>query len=82
MRATGKFIMAKPCKIENKTSLGIYLAESASDEVYEVVSLGEGVREFKVGEKLILGPSYKGEKVKVLGDDYYFFNSDIVLGVL
>ncbi len=79
MRATGKFIMAKPCKLENKTSLGIYLAESASDEVYEVVSIGEEVKGFKVGERLILGPSYKGEKVKVMSEDFYFFNSEIVL---
>ena len=74
--------MAKPVKLENKTSLGIYLAESASDEVFEVVSMGDEVKGVSVGDKLILGPSYKGEKVKVMGNDYYFFNTDIVLGIL
>ena len=74
--------MAKPVKLENKTSLGIYLAESASDEVFEVVSMGDEVKGVSVGDKLILGPSYKGEKVKVMENDYYFFNTDIVLGIL
>ena len=67
MRATGKFIMAKPVKLENKTSLGIYLAESASDEVFEVVSMGDEVKGVSVGDKLILGPSYKGRRLRLWG---------------
>jgi co-chaperonin GroES (HSP10) len=54
MKAYGKFIAAKEVTLETKTATGIYLAEESSDKVYEVVSIGSGVREFEVGDRLIL----------------------------
>lgn len=81
MKAYGKFIAAKQVTVEKQTATGIYLAETSSDKVFEVVSIGSEVKEFSVGDKLILGPSYQGEKVKVDSEEYFFFNSEIVLGV-
>lgn len=82
MLAVGKFLQAKPVDVvvEHKTTWGIHL-NSTTSVMYEVVSMGEEVKGFKLNDKLILGPSYRGEEVKIDGQIYFFFNSDIVLGV-
>lgn len=81
MKAINKYIEAIEVKVEQKTTSGIYLAESASDNLYEVVSIGEEVKGVAVGDRLILGPSYKGEKVRIAEVDHFFFPIEVVLGI-
>lgn len=80
MKAYGKFIAAKQVEIESRTSTGIIIS-SGADKAFEIVSLWSEAKEFKVWDKLILWPSYQGEKVRIDSEDIFFFNSDIVLGV-
>ena len=80
MKAYGKFICAKEVELESKSTSGIILS-SASDKAFEVVSVGPQVQDFAIGDRLILPTEYHGEKKKIDAQEYFFFNSDIVLGV-
>lgn len=81
MKAVGLFIQTKPVEIVKEHSSGIILTGVTKTILYEVVSVGDGVKEVVVGDRLILAESYKGEEVTIDGEKYYFMPYEIVLGV-
>ena len=83
MHAVGKFIDAVETEVATveQSKGGVFLTGEIRTTYYEVVSVGDNVKEVKVGDKLVLGESYKGEKVRIENKDHFFFPFEVVVGV-
>ncbi len=85
-------IVVKPLEVEDKTSGGIILPETAKEKSTkgEIIAVGKGrllksgkflELEVKVGDRVIYG-SYAGQDVKVDGDDVKILAETEILAVI
>lgn len=68
----------------NKTKSGLYLPDSATEKsvTAKVVAVGGGVKQIKVGDKVLYKNDYDTTKVKVDGQDYIIVASENVVATI
>lgn len=85
VRPLGENILIHPEKPEQKTSAGIYLPETASQErsqLGKVIAVGESDKiKVKAGQKVVFR-RYGGEEVKIDGEEYLISSYKDVLAVI
>lgn len=85
IKPLGENILIQPEKPEEKTSAGIYLPETASQErsqIGKVVAVGESDKiKVKAGQKVVFR-RYGGEEVKIDGTEYLISSYKDVLAVI
>lgn len=83
-------ILIKKSEPIEKTASGLILSQAKSENVGEVVAIGEGNFDqngkripvtVKVGQTILL-PDFGGQKVELKDGEYYLFRDSDVLGVL
>lgn len=67
-----EYIVLQAEEAQTKTASGLYLPGNAQEKpkVAKVVSIGSGVKEIKVGDKVIYQNEYEATKVKVDKQEY------------
>ncbi|OIP59490.1 MAG: co-chaperone GroES [Candidatus Moranbacteria bacterium CG_4_10_14_3_um_filter_45_9] len=85
VRPLGENILIHPEKPEQKTSAGIYLPETASQErssLGKVIAVGESDKiKVKAGQKVVFR-RYGGEEVEIDGEEYLISSYKDVLAVI
>jgi len=85
VRPLGENILIHPEKPEQKTSAGIYLHETASQErssLGKVIAVGESDKiKVKAGQKVVFR-RYGGEEVEIDGEEYLISSYKDVLAVI
>jgi chaperonin GroES len=85
VRPLGENVLIHPEKPEQKTSAGIYLPDTASQErsqIGKVVAIGESDKiKVKAGQKVVF-KRYGGEEIKIEGEEYLIANYKDILAVL
>lgn len=82
IKPIGKRLLVKPLKMEEKTTSGIILPDSANKELPnmgEVVAIGS-VEEVKLGEKVVF-KRYSGTEIKDSEQKYLILDIEDVLAV-
>ena len=76
-------ILLKQNEAEETTSFGIILATTNKEKpaIYEVVSVGPGVKGVANGDKVVVG-NFVGSDIKLDGVDYKFVKLEDVLAVV
>lgn len=77
------YVVAQPEEAETKTASGLYLPGSAQEKpkTAKVVAVGKGVKEIKVGDRIIY-KTYSTTEVKVGSDDYILVKEEDVLATV
>lgn len=85
VKPLGENILIHPEKPEQKTSAGIYLPDTASQErsqLGSVIAIGESDKiKVKAGQKVIFR-RYGGEEVKIDGEEYLITSYKDVLAIV
>lgn len=85
VKPLGENVLIRPEKAEQKTSAGIYLPDTASQErsqIGSVMAIGESDKiKVKVGQKAIF-KRYGGEEVKINGEEYLVASYKDILAVI
>lgn len=74
-------ILVKPIEAKKKTSRGIYLPDTAKEEVHEgevIAVADDATEEVAVGNRIIY-KEFGGTKVKVEGEEYILLSEDDLL---
>lgn len=86
VKPLGENVLIHPEKPENKTSAGIYLPESASQERSQmgvVMGIGESEKiQVKPGQKVIFRRYSGAEEVKIDGEEYLLASYKDILAVV
>lgn len=79
----GDNIVAQALEASTKTASGLFLPDSASEksQVATVVAVGKGVKELKVGDKIVY-ESYSHTDIKVDGTEYIIVKEEKVLATV
>lgn len=77
------YVVAQAEEAESKTASGLYLPDNAKEKpkTAKVVAVGPGVKEVKVGDRIIY-KSYSTTDVKVGSDDYMLVKEEDVLATV
>lgn len=85
VKPLGENVLIHPEKPEQKTSAGIYLPDTASQErsqIGKVMAIGESDKiKVKAGQKVIF-KRYGGEEIKIEGEEYLIANYKDILAVV
>jgi chaperonin GroES len=85
VKPLGENILIYPEKPEQKTSAGIYLPDTASQErsqIGKVMAVGESEKiKVKTGQKVVF-KRYGGEELKIDGEEYMIANYKDVLAIV
>ena len=85
VKPLGENVLIHPEKPEQKTSAGIYLPDTASQErsqIGKVMAVGESDKiKVKAGQKVIF-KRYGGEEIKIEGEEYLIANYKDILAVV
>lgn len=85
VKPLGENVLVHPEKPEQKTSAGIYLPDTASQErsqLGQVIAIGESDKiKVKAGQKVIFR-RYGGEEVKIDGEEYLVASYKDILAVV
>lgn len=85
IKPLGENILIQPAKAEAKTSAGIYLPETASQDrsqIGKVIAIGESDKiKVKAGQKVVFR-RYGGEEVKIDGKEYMISSYKDVLAII
>ena len=85
VKPLGENILIHPEKPEQKTSAGIYLPDTASQErsqIGKVMAIGESDKiKIKTGQKVVF-KRYGGEEIKIEGEEYLIANYKDILAVI
>ena len=78
-----KLVLATIDSAPTTTASGLYLPESATEKpkTATVVAVGSGVKNVKVGEKIIY-ESYAGTDIKHQDQDYVLVNEEKILAIV
>lgn len=77
------YVVAVGEEAQSKTASGLYLPDSAQEKpkTAKVVAVAKGVKEIKVGDRIIY-KSYSTTEVKVGGTDYILVKEEDVLATV
>lgn len=85
VKPLGENVLIHPEKPEQKTSAGIYLPDTASQErsqIGKVMAIGESDKiKVKTGQKVVF-KRYGGEEIKIDGEEYLVANYKDILAVI
>ena len=85
VKPLGENVLIHPEKPEQKTSAGIYLPDTASQErsqIGKVMAVGESDKiKVKAGQKVVF-KRYGGEEIKIEGEEYLIANYKDILAVV
>lgn len=85
VKPLGENVLIHPEKPEQKTSAGIYLPDTASQErsqIGKVIAIGESDKiKVKTGQKVVF-KRYGGEEIKIEGEEYLIANYKDILAVI
>lgn len=85
VKPLGENVLIHPEKPEQKTSAGIYLPDTASQErsqIGKVMAIGESDKiKIKTGQKVVF-KRYGGEEIKIDGEEYLVANYKDILAVV
>ena len=85
VKPLGENILIHPEKPEQKTSAGIYLPDTVSQErsqIGKVMAVGESDKiKIKAGQKVVF-KRYGGEEIKIEGEEYLIANYKDILAVV
>lgn len=85
VKPLGENVLIHPEKPEQKTSAGIYLPDTASQErsqIGKVIAVGENDKiKVKSGQKVVF-KRYGGEEIKIEGEEYLIANYKDILAVV
>lgn len=85
VKPLGENVLIHPEKPEQKTSAGIYLPDTASQErsqIGKVMAIGESDKiKVKTGQKVVF-KRYGGEEIKIDGEEYLVANYKDILAVV
>lgn len=85
VKPLGENVLIHPEKPEQKTSAGIYLPDTASQErsqIGKVMAVGESDKiKVKTGQKVVF-KRYGGEEIKIDGEEYLVANYKDILAVV
>lgn len=79
-----EYVVVVPEKSDNKTASGLFLPDSAKEKpkTAKVVAVGAGVKEVKVGDRVLYKNEYEAVPVKLNGEDYTLvFHMNIIATV-
>lgn len=85
VKPLGENVLIHPEKPEQKTSAGIYLPDTASQErsqIGKVMAIGESDKiKIKTGQKVVF-KRYGGEEIKIDGEEYLVANYKDILAII
>lgn len=85
VKPLGENVLVQPEKPEQKTSAGIYLPDTASQErsqIGKVMAIGESDKiKVKSGQKIVF-KRYGGEEIKVDGEEYLIADYKDILAII
>jgi len=83
LKPLGERVVAVREKTAAKTAAGLYLPEDAKEksQIAQVVAVGGGVKEVRVGDKIIIR-EYSTTDIKIDGTEYLIAKEEDVLAVV
>ncbi len=78
------YIVVQAEEAQTKTASGLYLPGNAQEKpkIAKVVATGEGVREVKVGERVIYKNEYEATTVKVAKEELILVNRQNIIATV
>jgi chaperonin GroES len=83
LKPIGERVVAQSIETESKTASGLYLPEAAKEKskIAEVKAVGDGVKDIKVGDKIVY-KEYSTTEIKVDGVEYLIIKAEDVLATV
>jgi chaperonin GroES len=83
LKPVGERGVAQSIEAESKTASGLYLPEAAKEKskIAEVKAVGEGVKNIKVGDRIVY-KEYSTTEIKVDGQEYLIIKAEDILATV
>jgi chaperonin GroES len=83
LKPVGERVVAQSIEAESKTASGLYLPEAAKEKskIAEVKAIGEGVKNIKVGDRIVY-KEYSTTEIKVDGQEYLIIKTEDILATV